>query len=1062
MIRTAVLFATVAVALAGDRTNSCPPNSKLTNPPYKNMLSCTCDAPYEAYTFPGWGCYHPEDVFSCPNHSTERDAQATPHSMEDCRCDEGFASYKKDNKYECVYAYVFHLHGRVWLNPYTKANFALNEEEAFRTAMAGVLTHPDLDADEQITKEDVLPYSIHETNTLAADITNEELDHHKIILAESDYTSEAKELATSTGGVAVGFAIKLRSDSMTYGNKLVQSMKKQSLAEDLLAALKSGSTLFASTTSAHVFVWALTAEFWRSATTTSAPYTWAPTRASTAGITRPPNTTPPSPAPTLAPNQKATVDMALTISCDCHLHGLVKTDHLMCMLDEGYLSMYRFAGTERAAFTVAMAKTLGTTAPLVEIKAGGVSPAGLHPHTAETFSPVHADPFANGIEVHFRVAVSNIAEAKSIQDKFDASATNNFSERLADNLLAEAWNVPKGCIMYNTVGEGANKAPLPAALKTYHWEAATHAPTPEPTLAPLDTPGRRPSCVDGAVIAVRGSARFISPVALGHGLDTPGRRTAENDFMTKTRNIIADKITNGWTNADSTTTAGSGITIKGCDILVAEGTWKHQQIQIYVADSPVNGNGRRLAGGIGDNPNKALKARRDQDGYIEIYSFVFSVNVPNQNMHDGNAVFDFMHNNVDFVKNVNFDLADTNGREIAPKYVQGSKYRPSAPIFSELDVSEIELVYVAPEATFPPTPAPEVKNIDCVVEWSEKTACDATCGGGVEKQFGLIVTAAEGTGTPCPTTLVREHAGCAPKACPTDCKMNPWKWTCAAGVSDEDCLARQGDCSETCGGGHKTKTRTVHTQPSVGTDDQEAGQPCPYDEDTATTCNNQPCPKDCVLSEWGSYGDCSKKCNTDPDNADNSGAGKKYRRRSILSLAYYGGAECESLVDEEVCNVQACPTDCVVSAWSEWGSCSKNCAGQTPGKRLFGARQERSRYIETPAANGGHQCPTLAQTKLCALHPCGANVCTTTTGFPLTCTYENDIVYTHHVNDVHDNELFMCYHNYVTEVCTCLCWPKTLVKEHGGVHRDSTDKDGNAQDNLLHHATSSVENFPEV
>ena len=111
MIRTAALFATVAVALAGDRTNSCPPNSQLTNPPYKNMLSCTCDAPYKAYTFPGWGCYHPTEVFACPAHSTERDAQATPRSMEDCKCDEGFASYQNT----CTYAYVFHLHGRVFV-----------------------------------------------------------------------------------------------------------------------------------------------------------------------------------------------------------------------------------------------------------------------------------------------------------------------------------------------------------------------------------------------------------------------------------------------------------------------------------------------------------------------------------------------------------------------------------------------------------------------------------------------------------------------------------------------------------------------------------------------------------------------------------------------------------------------------------------------------------------------------------------------------------------------------------------------------------------------------------
>merc|ERR1712100_1015904 len=87
--------------------------------------------------------------------------------------------------------------------------------------------------------------------------------------------------------------------------------------------------------------------------------------------------------------------------------------------------------------------------------------------------------------------------------------------------------------------------------------------------------------------------------------------------------------------------------------------------------------------------------------------------------------------------------------------------------------------------------------------------------------------------------------------------------------------------------------------------------------------------------------------------------------------------------------------------------------------------------LEDKAECNANPCPTLTQTKLCALHPCGAHVCSTNKGFPLTCTYERGIVYTHHVNDVHDNELFMCYHNLVTSVCTCLCWPKSV----GSVHR---------------------------
>merc|ERR1719488_331544 len=128
-----------------------------------------------------------------------------------------------------------------------------------------------------------------------------------------------------------------------------------------------------------------------------------------------------------------------------------------------------------------------------------------------------------------------------------------------------------------------------------------------------------------------------------------------------------------------------------------------------------------------------------------------------------------------------------------------------------------------------------------------------------------------------------------------------------------------------------------------------------------------------------------------------------------------------------------------MSEWSDWGSCSQSCAGKPAGTRLFGAYQERTRYIiRDGAGDGAKPCDKFdeSQKKLCGLHPCGAHVRTTNGGFPLTCTYEKGIVYTHHVNDVHDNELFMCYHNYVTEVCTCLCWPKANIT--GGVHAMTT------------------------
>merc|ERR1712205_60966 len=138
----------------------------------------------------------------------------------------------------------------------------------------------------------------------------------------------------------------------------------------------------------------------------------------------------------------------------------------------------------------------------------------------------------------------------------------------------------------------------------------------------------------------------------------------------------------------------------------------------------------------------------------------------------------------------------------------------------------------------------------------------------------------------------------------------------------------------------------------------------------------------------------------------------------------------------EPCMQQACPTICKMGAWSAWGSCDDSCDGKAPGYRISGAKQMRVRDANEKliaALNGqpGLSCGAESQTRLCALHPCGSHVCKAGKGkLPLTCAYndDTDIVDTHHVNDVHDNELFMCYHNKVTAVCTCLCWQKADVQ----------------------------------
>jgi hypothetical protein len=102
---------------------------------------------------------------------------------------------------------------------------------------------------------------------------------------------------------------------------------------------------------------------------------------------------------------------------------------------------------------------------------------------------------------------------------------------------------------------------------------------------------------------------------------------------------------------------------------------------------------------------------------------------------------------------------------------------------------------------------------------------------------------------------------------------------------------------------------------------------------------------DCKVSPWAAYGPCTKTC----------AGGTKKRVRKVL-VAAYGGKECPKLVHTSACSAQPCPSDCVVSKWTVWASCSKTCGG---GSTL------RKRTITKHATAGGGGCPALKQSKGC-------------------------------------------------------------------------------------------------
>jgi len=141
-------------------------------------------------------------------------------------------------------------------------------------------------------------------------------------------------------------------------------------------------------------------------------------------------------------------------------------------------------------------------------------------------------------------------------------------------------------------------------------------------------------------------------------------------------------------------------------------------------------------------------------------------------------------------------------------------------------------------------------------------------------------------------------------------------------------------------------------------------------------CNEDDCPVDCRLGDWGGWSSCSADC----------GGGVKQRARPVLKDSANGGNACEQSSDTQSCDIESCDVPCVLSDWSEWSLCSKACGGGT---------QSRTKSILTPESGTGECWEEHASARLnhkpCDHQPC-ADVLVGTDRTLLTCNSEVDVV----------------------------------------------------------------------
>ena len=240
--------------------------------------------------------------------------------------------------------------------------------------------------------------------------------------------------------------------------------------------------------------------------------------------------------------------------------------------------------------------------------------------------------------------------------------------------------------------------------------------------------------------------------------------------------------------------------------------------------------------------------------------------------------------------------------------------------------------------------------VNCVGAWSDWSSCSEQCDGGVRaRTFSVTIAAARG-GAACEAEHMATHVtSCNVETCDTmlDCIGSWSSWSA---------------CSVPCGGGTRSRTYKIETREqnggSAATCDIEASRAPPQVE----ACNQHACPVDC-RGEWGQFEGCDDPC------AHNAMAERRYR---VTTPAAFGGraTTCvanDGAIQRTPCDRSGCPANCT-GYWGEWEDCSVPCGD--------GGHRTRTYFVTQEARNGGSvaTCEAKAGTEESAHHGCNADI----------------------------------------------------------------------------------------
>merc|ERR1719478_1313538 len=116
---------------------------------------------------------------------------------------------------------------------------------------------------------------------------------------------------------------------------------------------------------------------------------------------------------------------------------------------------------------------------------------------------------------------------------------------------------------------------------------------------------------------------------------------------------------------------------------------------------------------------------------------------------------------------------------------------------------------------------------------------------------------------------------------------------------------------------------------------------------------------DCDVTPWAPEA-CSVECDDTCPEAVGCGGVRRLTREAVVRPNECG-IKCPAFTVIQKCNQFKCPVDCLMSRWSGWSKCSKDCEGGV---------EERTRSILTKPKNGGKGCSAVSDGRPCNTGSC--------------------------------------------------------------------------------------------